>query len=190
MFTKYIENFLTNSECDDIISLGESIGLNPMKSTLIENGKIIDANIPYKGNKRTGGFFQNEMLEIPVIKNLSNKIIDLSNELNPFKGIVYNRIPKYSFNKYETDDFLDWHSDGHEILNGATLTYLIQLNDDYEEGYVKYIINGIDYKVNKKKGDIFVFDSNISHTVEKITKGTRYSINVWPASEITKKSLI
>jgi predicted 2-oxoglutarate/Fe(II)-dependent dioxygenase YbiX len=190
MFTKYIENFLSNDECDHIISLGESVGLNPMKSTHIENGKIIEANIEYSGNKRMGGVFKNEMLEIPIIKNLSNKIINLSNQLNPFKGILYNEIPKYSFNKYEIDDFLYWHSDGHEILNGATLTYLIQLNDDYEEGYVKYIINGIEYKVNKKKGDLFVFDSNISHMVEKITKGTRYSINVWPSSEITKKSII
>jgi hypothetical protein len=190
MFTKYIENFLTNDECDHIISLGESVGLNPMKSTRIESGKIIEENIPYKGNKRMGGFFQNEMLEIPIIKNLSNKIINLSNELNPFKGIVYNRIPKYSFNKYGTDDFLDWHSDGHEILNGATLTYLIQLNDDYEDGYVKYIIEGVEHKVNKKRGDLFIFDSNIPHTVEKITKGIRYSINVWPSSEITKKSII
>lgn len=190
MFTKYIENFLSNDECNDIIILGESIGLNPMKSTRIENGKIIDANITYRGNKRTGGFFKDEMLEIPIIKNLSDKIINLSNELNPFKGIKYNGIPKYSFNKYEIGDFLDWHSDGHEILNGATLTYLIQLNDDYEDGYVKYVIDGIDYKVNKKKGDLFIFDSNIPHTVEKITKGNRYSINVWPSSEIIKKSII
>lgn len=190
MFTKYIENFLSNDECDHVISLGESIGLYQMMSTRIENGKIIESNIIYKGNKRTGGIFKNEMLDIPEIKNLSNKIIKLSNELKPFKGIVYNEIRKYSFNKYEIDDFLHWHSDDHETLNGATLTYLIQLNDDYEDGYVKYIIEGVEHKVNKKKGDLFIFDSNIPHTVEKITKGVRYSINVWPSSEITKKSII
>ena len=190
MFTKYIENFLTNDECDHIISLGESVGLNPMKSTLIEKGKIITAGLPYKGNKRMGGFFQNEMLEIPVIKNLSNKIINLSNELNLFKGIIYNEIPKYSFNRYEAGDFLDWHSDGHEIFYGATLTYIIQLNDNYQDGYVKYIIDGSEYTINKKKGSIFIFDSNVEHSVSKITKGKRYSLNVWPSSQIIEKSLI
>jgi hypothetical protein len=190
MFVKYIENFLSNDECDHIILLGESIDLNPMKSSRIENGKIIEANISYDGNKRTGGFFKDEMLEIEAIKNLSNKIIGLSNELNPFKGIVYNEIPKYSFNRYEAGDFLDWHSDGHEIFYGATLTYIIQLNDNYQDGYVKYIIDDSEYTINKKKGSIFIFDSNIKHSVAKITKGKRYSLNVWPASQIIEKSLI
>lgn len=189
MFVKYIENFLSNDECDHIILLGESINLNPMKSTRIEHGKIIEANISYDGNKRTGGFFKDEMLEIELIKNLSNKIINLSNELNPFKGIIYNEIPKYSFNKYETDDFLDWHSDGHEIFYGATLTYIIQLNHNYDGGHVKYIIDNNEHIINKKKGSIFIFDSNIKHSVTKVTNGVRYSINAWP-SKIIEKSLI
>jgi hypothetical protein len=189
MFVKYIENFLSNDECDDLILLGESNELNPMKSTHIANGKIVEANIAYEGNKRTGCFFENEMLEISILKNLSNKIINLSNELNPFKGITYNGVRSYSFNKYGVGDFLNWHSDGHEILNGATLTYLIQLNDGYENGHVKYSINDIEYNINKKKGSVFIFDSNVLHSIEKIKKGTRYSLNVWP-SKMIEKSLI
>ena len=189
MFTKYIENFISDDECDLIISLGESIDLNPMKSTRMVKGKIVTTDVLYKGNKRVGGYITNELLETPVIKNLSNKIIKLSNELNPFNGIVYKGVSKYSFNRYEIDDFLDWHSDGHEILNGATLTYIIQLNDNYDDGYVKYRINDVEHNVNKKKGSVFVFDSNTLHSVEKITNGTRYSINVWPSKTI-KKSII
>ena len=148
MYIKYIENFLSNDECDDLILLGESNDLNPLKSTHIANGKVIEANIPYEGNKRRGCFFEAEMLEIPILKNLSNKIINLSNELNPFKGITYNGIPSYSFNKYGTGDFLNWHSDGHNMFYGATLTYIIQLNDDYEAGHVRYSINGIEHNIN------------------------------------------
>jgi hypothetical protein len=189
MYIKYIENFLSHEECDELILLGESNDLNPLKSTHIANGKVIEANIPYEGNKRTGCFFEGEMLEIPTLKNLSNKIINLSNELKPFKGITYNGIPSYSFNKYGIGDFLNWHSDGHNMFYGATLTYIIQLNDDYEDGHVKYSINDIEYNINKKKGSVFIFDSNVQHSVEKITKGTRYSLNVWP-SKIIEKSLI
>jgi predicted 2-oxoglutarate/Fe(II)-dependent dioxygenase YbiX len=113
----------------------------------------------------------------------------LSNELNPYNGIVYNGVPKYSFNRYGVGDFLDYHSDNHEILNGATITFVIQLNDDYDDGDLKYSINEVEYTVNKKQGSIFVFDSNLLHSVNTITNGLRYSINVWP-SKIIKKSLI
>lgn len=189
MFTKYIENFLSDDECDLIISLGESINLKPMMSTDLVNGKVVNTNVTWSGNKRVGGYFKNELLEIPTIKNLTNKIINTSNELNPFKGVIYKGVSKYSFNRYEVDDLLDWHSDGHEIFNGATLTYIIQLNDNYDGGHVKYRINNVEHNVNKKKGSVFVFDSNTSHSVEKITNGTRYSINVWPSKTI-KKSII
>ena len=53
----------------------------------------------------------------------------------------------------------------------------------------EYSINEIEYTVNKKQGSIFVFDSNLLHSVNTITNGLRYSINVWP-SKIIKKSLI
>lgn len=189
MFIKYIDNFLTNEECDSIIELGCSVGLTQMKSSLIVNGNLVEQNVDYGGNKRMGCYFTNELLEIPLIKNLSNKIINLSNQLNPFNGISYNGVPKYSFNRYTEGDFLDWHPDTHEVLNGATITYIIQLNEDYEGGHVKYSINDTEHLVERKKGSIFIFDSNIIHSVDTMISGVRYSINVWPSKEI-KKSLI
>jgi len=189
MFVKYIENFLSPDECESIISLGKSIELIEMKSSYIVNGKVINENVEYDGNKRMGTYFTNKILEYPIISNLSDKIIKLSNELNPFNGVKYTDISKYSFNQYSAGNFLDWHSDNHEILNGATITYIIQLNDDYENGNVKYIINDIEYSVNKKQGSVLIFDSNISHSVDNIDSGIRYSLNVWP-NKIIKKSII
>lgn len=189
MFIKYIENFLTPIECDEIIRIGNSNELIQMKSSYMVNGIVISENIEYEGNKRMGCYFANEYLETPIIKILSDKIIKLSNELSPYNGIQYNGVPKYSFNKYGIGDFLDWHSDSHEIINGATITYVIQLNDEYGGGNVKYSINDIEYSVNKKQGSIFIFDSAILHSVDIVTSGVRYSINVWP-SKLIKKSLI
>jgi len=189
MFTKYIENFLTEEECKSIIDLGNSTELIQMKSSRFVNGKLIAENLEYEGNKRMGCYFTDDLLNLPILKNLTNKIITLSNELNPYNGIVYNGVPKYSFNRYGVGDFLDWHSDSHEILNGATITYIIQLNNDYEGGDVKYLINDETILVDKKQGSIFIFDSNLSHSVDVITTGLRYSLNVWP-SKIIKKSLI
>ena len=189
MFTKYIENFLTPDECDEIIKLGESNELIEMKSSLIVNGKVLTQNTGYIGNKRMGTYFSNESLNSPILISLTNKIINLSNELNPYNGITYNGVSKYSFNRYGAGDFLDWHSDIHETLSGATITFIVQLNDNYEDGYVKYSINEVEYSVNKKQGSVFIFDSNITHSVDTITNGLRYSLNVWP-SKIIKKTLI
>lgn len=189
MFIKYIEDFLTKDECDKIILLGESIGLMQMKSSLIVNGKLIEENVKYDGNKRMGCYFYGETLENETLKILTNKIIQLSNQLNPFNGVTYSKIPKYSFNRYSEGDFLDWHPDNHEILNGATITFIIQLNEDYEGGDVRYITDGTDFTIPKKTGSVLVFDSNIVHSVEEITKGMRYSLNVWP-SKIIKQSLL
>jgi len=189
MFTTYIDDFLTNYECESIIELGNSIGLEAMKSSRIVNGKVFDSNVDYAGNKRMGCYFVDDTLNCDLLKSVSNKIINLSNELNPYNGIKYNSIPKYSFNRYSAGDFLDWHSDSHEIMYGATITYIIQLNDEYDDGYVKYVINDEQYTIQKKQGSVFIFDSNIVHSVDNITAGIRYSLNVWPSC-IKQKSLI
>jgi len=185
MFTKFVKNFLTEEECDLIIEMGESFGLNQMKSSRIVNGKVVEENISYSGNKRSGCYFTDEFLMDPLLVNISKRIIDLSNEIKPFNSVEYVRIPKYSFNRYGDSDFLEWHEDRHEIINGATITYIIQLNDDYEDGLVKYMLEGVEYDVPKIKGSVFIFDSNILHSVDKIKSGKRYSLNVWPSS--TKK---
>jgi Rps23 Pro-64 3,4-dihydroxylase Tpa1-like proline 4-hydroxylase len=189
MFIKYIENFLTEDECKSIIDLGSSIELIHMKSSQFVNGKLIAENLEYDGNKRMGCYFTDDLLNLPILKILTDKIITLSNQLNPYNGITYNGVSKYSFNRYGVGDFLDWHSDSHEILNGATITYIIQLNNDYEGGDVRYSINDETILVDKKQGSIFIFDSNLSHSVDTITNGLRYSLNVWPASQ-KKNSLI
>jgi predicted 2-oxoglutarate/Fe(II)-dependent dioxygenase YbiX len=183
MFSKYIENFLNSDECESIIQLGNSIGLETMKSSRIINGKVESENTEYAGNKRMGCYFSNELLDTSLLSSISNKIIELSNNMNPFKGIIYNAIPKYSFNRYSMGDFLDWHPDMHEVLGGATITFIIQLNDEYDGGIVKYSINDIEYDVPKKQGSVFIFDSNISHCVDVVGAGVRYSLNVWPSSK-------
>lgn len=189
MFHNLIENFLTKEECDYLINLGESISLIPMKSSKFVNGKLIDSNIEYYGNKRMGSYFTDNILLMPEIRLITNRVLELSNELSPYNGLSYNSISKYSFNRYSIGDFLDWHSDNHEILNGATITHIIQLNDNYDGGDIKYIIEGIEYSVPKIQGSVFVFDSNIPHSVDTIETGNRYSINAWPNS-IKKISII
>lgn len=189
MFHKIINNFITSEECDQLIDMGMSHSLIQMKSSKFVDGKLVDSNLEYNGNKRMGTYFIDEFLLEPVLKKLTSEILEQSNYLKPFNSIEYIKVLKYSFNKYSEGDFLEWHEDKHEIVSGATITYILQLNDDYEGGEVKYIIEGIEYIVPKIKGSVFIFDSNITHSVDPIKSGIRYSINVWPTS-VKKISLI
>lgn len=189
MFTLFIEDFLTKDECDYIIKLGISSGLEKMTSSKFVNGVYTEVSINETTNKRMGCYLTNDKLNDPVIQTISDKTISTLNELKIFKGITYSAIPKYSFNQYSENDFLDWHADLHEIMYGATTTVIFQLNDSYSDGEIKYSINDVEYNVPKKTGSVFIFDSNISHSVATLTDGVRYSLNVWPASNI-KKSII
>lgn len=185
MFIKFVEEFLTKEECNQLIELGESYSLIQMKSSKLVNGKVIESNVEYAGNQRKGCYFVDDALSLPLLESINKKIITLSNNLKPFNSIEYTAIPKYSFNRYDAGDFLEWHEDRHEILGGATITYIIQLNDNYDGGLVKYMIEGIEYSVPKIEGSILIFDSNITHSVEPIVSGNRYSLNVWPTSKKT-----
>jgi hypothetical protein len=189
MFHKFIENFLTPEECDVLISLGEINGLKKMKSSKITNGVLVETDVDYVGNHRMGGYFINDTLMLDDVKSLTNKVLDISNQLNVYKGITYTTIPKYSFNRYSPSDFLDWHEDKHEILRGATITLIIQLNDNYDGGLIRYKLNDVLHSIPKKKGSVFIFDSGITHSVDVVESGFRYSLNAWPSS-IKKVSLI
>lgn len=185
-----IEDFLSKDECEFIINRGHSENLMEMKSSKIVNNVIIYEKVEdLKNNKRRGTYFIGETLREEKLKCLSDKILNKVNDLKLVNGLYYDGIPKYSFNEYTKDDFLNWHKDSHEILLGATLTIIIQLNDNYEGGEVMHRINDIEYLIPKKQGSLIIFDPNIEHSISKLINGTRYSVNVWPSKKV-KHSLI
>jgi Rps23 Pro-64 3,4-dihydroxylase Tpa1-like proline 4-hydroxylase len=190
MYNVLIENFLTKEECEFIIQRGKDENLIEMKSSKIVNGLVVSENLADTyNNKRKGTYFVNEILTEDKIQDVTIKVLNQVNELKILNGIEYDGVPKYSFNEYSEGDFLNWHKDSHEIIYGATITLIIQLNDNYEGGEVMYRIDDVEYKVPKKQGSVFIFDSNLDHCVAKVNGGFRYSMNVWPSKKI-KKGLI
>ncbi len=181
MFNEYIENFISLDECTELINFGLSCNLIDMQSTSFDNGGNPLKNHNSNFLKRKGYYFTNKEKHQKTIKNLSSKIIEISNKLSPFKSTLYTACDKYTFNKYGSGDFLKWHSDMQEIKNSGTITIILQLNDDYIGGDIKYKINDIEYVVPKKAGSIFVFDCNVPHMIEEVESGNRYSINTWPS---------
>ena len=94
--------------------------------------------------------------------------------------------------RYGKGCFYNTHNDGNgtslynipdnKWLHNKTrkLSMSILLNDDYEGGELNFsnteepLIGG-----NGTKGTVIVFPSYHSHSVEKVTKGIRYSLVVW-----------
>ena len=187
MFNQFIEDLLTKEECDYLIEKGVNQGLIDMKSSKIVNGVVYGENLSdTKNNRRKGTYFTEDTLNDTIISNLTKKIIDIVNDLRIFNGVEYETIPKYSFNEYSSGDFLTWHKDSHEIIYGATITLIIQLNDNYDGGDVKYRIEDVEYTIPKKQGSVFVFDSNIDHCVTELETNKRYSMNVWPSKKVKR----
>lgn len=192
LYSKFIENFLTNEECDSIIKFGKQFELKRLTDVIkTPNGEFV--NIPNRdiNSKRSGTYFDTDIIsKNKILNSVAEKTISTLNELTPYKNITYTSLPKLTFNEYPPGDFLKLHKDLHEFELGATLTVIYQLNDDYTMGDVIYHKNNTEYRLPKKKGSIFVFDSMIPHAVLEVENGIRYSMNSWPGSKIQKKSLV
>ena len=84
--------------------------------------------------------------------------------------------------KYEVGGKYEIHTD-HSHQSQRTLTFILNLNEDYEGGdFVFYNQNNTEMKrVKCKKATCIMFPSNFQypHRIEPITKGTRYSIVAW-----------
>lgn len=192
LYNKFIENFLTNEECDSIIKFGKQFDLKRLSDVRrTPSGEFIHISNEYVNSKRSGTYFDNDIIsKNEILNSIAERTITTLNDLSPYKNIVYTSLPKLTFNEYPPGDFLKLHKDLHEAEFGATLTVIYQLNDNYDVGDIIYYIDDKEYKLPKKKGSIFVFDSMIPHAVLEIKDGIRYSMNSWPSSKIEKKSLV
>ena len=194
LYAKFIENFLTEEECSDIIKIGLKTDIRRLTSVK-RTGKDSYETAPNedKLHKRSGSYFgEDDIRNIEVLNNVATRTVELLNKLQPMKNSTYISIPKFTFNEYVSGDYLKYHYDMHEIEFGATVTVIYQLNDDYDDGFVTYKFseNGENYKVPKKTGSIFIFDSTLLHSVTELKGGKRYSMNSWPTFRILKKSLV
>ena len=192
MYNKLIENFLTPTECNELIELGKKTNLQSLTSvTKDKDGNFVAQDDYVDYNKRKGSYFLNDDISSTnILSELANRTIKLLNELKPFKNGNYTNVDKFTFNEYSEGDFLKLHRDYHEIEFGATMTIIYQLNDNYDDGDIEYIIKDKKYILPKKQGSIFVFEPNVPHEVSTISNGLRYSMNAWPRFEENAKKTL
>lgn len=165
-----IKSFLSNEECDDILSkcLNE-IELQPAR---------IFGGINNKVRKSSIGFIDN-------IENVDDRLKKVLIDNIQLKGFNVSGLGAYQFTKYEVGDYYNWHidSDNGEYKD-RYCSIVIQLNDDYEGGYLQLKDNnGNTYAFERGLGNLYIFFSNVLHRVLPVKNGVRYSLVNWVSLE-------
>jgi PKHD-type hydroxylase len=109
------------------------------------------------------------------LKNILKNLIQI-------KGYEVTALGPYQFTEYKVGEFYDWHTDSNsDEYKHRYCSIVIQLNDEYEGGYLELINESEDnaYKCEHGIGTMFIFYSNIRHRVIPVTNGLRYSLVNW-----------
>ena len=94
----------------------------------------------------------------------------------------HTKINQIDLLKYDVGGKYRVHTD-HSTTTSRSLSVIINLNDEYEGGDLVFT-DQKDQEIKRlklEKGTIVFFPSNFMypHSIEPITKGTRYSIVAW-----------
>lgn len=176
-----IKNFLSNEECSNI--------LLKYKSELeLKAGKVYNG---IESNKRKSSIAFIENIDFLDIR-LKSKL----KELIQLKGYEITGLGPYQFTEYKVGDYYDWHTDSDNgEYKHRYCSIVIQLNDEYDEGYLQLIDDSGDnlIQLDKGIGTMYIFFSNIRHRVIPVKSGVRYSLVNWVSLnkiENYKKTLI
>jgi len=161
------ENFLTIEECESILK--KCITELELKPGLVGSNDV-------NARKSSVAFIDN-------IDIIDDKLKEYLRNLIRVKGFEVTGLGPYQFTEYKTGEYYDWHTDS--IKTGETknrfVSIVIQLNDEYEGGYLQIKDESGDntIQLDKGTGKMYIFFSNLRHRVMKVTSGTRYSLVNW-----------
>ncbi len=147
-------NFINKKNCEMLMKFHE----NNFKN-------LLGINSHYHRN--TEALQLSDMTKIDVCKQLTADIIFYIRKIESRAFINYFQIVKWPTSEYQ-----DFHID----RSIHPLTSIVYLNDNYEGGQT--IIE--DKIINPEQGKIITFMGNkLTHKVEKITKGVRFTLATW-----------
>lgn len=154
-------NFLTQQECDILISIGESQELKPGTTS----GKLLG----YRKAKA-------------VWFSLTDLVLDIKSRIADITGIPIENQENFHFVKYEQNGEYKSHFDGVERCKTA----LIYLNKGYVGGETYF--NKLDKKILPEVGKLVVWDNILSdgsndpdslHSGLPVEFGTKYIGVIW-----------
>jgi len=126
-----------------------------------------------------------DMSKYVFLKYIHKEIfVHLINYRTKFPEFRYNVISQTDFLKYEANGKYEIHVDSAPDIH-RELSIIVNLNEDYEGGdfvfFDPFNRKDVIHRVSLKTGSVLMFPSNFlyPHSVEPITKGTRYSLVSW-----------
>jgi PKHD-type hydroxylase len=178
-----IKNFITDVECFDILKRYKAE--LQLKPALVMDNKLSD--------KR-----KSSIAFVDGIESIDNKLKDTLKNLIQIKGFEVTGLGPYQFTEYKVGEYYDWHTDSSptdDEYKDRFCSIVIQLNDEYEGGYLQLKDESGDNTIQLDKGigTMYIFYSNIRHRVMPVTSGVRYSLVNWVSLkklENFKKTLI
>lgn len=164
-----VDNFLSKTECDRIIQIGN----DKWKPSLSYKGDILER---FRKSKQVGPNVRKGEWLYDLIKNCFLKHnIEVTAEI----------ITEVQIIKYEVGDYIVKHIDttGYDGKGDTLNRYYVLniiLNDDFEGGdFLYYDENNNPVKIENKTGIGLIFRTNILHEVKPVLKGVRYSFSVF-----------
>ena len=157
-------------ECNEIIQIGQK----GLKESLVL-GAAGKPEFNSMRNSRTKGIPPSNENEW-IYKRLSDAAQELNNRFFGFD--LFGFAEFLQFAQYEAGGKYDLHVDC--IYHGRIrkLSISVQLGEDYEGGNL--VVNyGSDLVMPKTTGMAIAFPSTALHSVQPVTKGTRYSLVGW-----------
>ena len=173
----YYEDVLTSE-------LSENIALNSKgwKQSVYANEKGLTKNSLQRVVMDETYIRDNMEYYVDLIGATKN-VVKLYKEKHPYmKYFNPNTCTDFRVNKYEEGGFMSEHADSIHHSHGQKYGFpqasvLFFLNDGYEGG--EFIVADTMYKPKRNSAIIFPSNFMFPHSVNKIIKGTRYSIITW-----------
>tara|TARA_Y100000817_G_scaffold198878_1_gene155647 strand:- start:161 stop:706 length:546 start_codon:yes stop_codon:yes gene_type:complete len=173
----YYEDILTSE-------LSENIALNSIgwkQSTYSNHKGQIKNSLNRVVMEET--YIRDNMKYYVDLLNATKNVVDLYKEKHPYmKYFGPQTCTDFRVNKYEEGGFMSEHTDTIHHSHGQNQGFpqasvLFFLNEGYEGG--EFIISDTMYKPKRNSAIIFPSNFMFPHSVNKIIKGTRYSIITW-----------
>ena len=156
------ENVISSTVCDEIINFGRN-------------------NVVKGINKYPSLFqisFNSCLLSMDhVIHSMLQEVWD---EASSFIGTTVDFVEPYELKQYGIGNFFGKHTDNYNSLSediDRKITMSVQLSND--EDYVGGDLLILNQQLSRKKGSIIAFPSLLTHQVNPILKGERWSLISW-----------
>jgi len=164
---------------ENMIQIFKSLVPSMACNTIIKECKSrpqLDAGIGQTNTKSVGRSTQVTFIHNQFIKSFIHELVTTH-----YKNCIIEEAEDLQFATYNVGDFYGVHKDADET-NGRILSVSVQLSkpSEYEGGDLcLYGIGGSPSPLENAQGTVIIFPSDILHEVERVTKGTRYSLVQW-----------